>query len=76
MAGLCGSRTNTFAQIKVLNVKTGAIQAITSDHYNSVQPHLEFGRQVALLPFRPHVEDYGADRRGGRASRTPTLIAP
>ena len=30
--------TNTFAQIKVLNIKTGAIQAITSDHYNSVNP--------------------------------------
>ena len=30
--------TNTFAQIKVLNVKTGAIQAITSDRYNSVNP--------------------------------------
>jgi tricorn protease len=30
--------TNTFAQIKVLNTKTGAIQAITSDHYNSINP--------------------------------------
>jgi tricorn protease len=30
--------TNTFAQIKLLNTKTGAIQAITSDHYNSVSP--------------------------------------
>jgi tricorn protease len=29
---------NTFAQIKLLNTKTGAIQAITSDHYNSVNP--------------------------------------
>ena len=30
--------TNTFVQIKVLHIKTGAIQAITSDHYNSVNP--------------------------------------
>ncbi len=30
--------TNTFTQIKLLNVKTGAIQAITSDHYNSFSP--------------------------------------
>ncbi len=30
--------TNTFTQIKLLNVKTGAIQAITSDHYNSASP--------------------------------------
>jgi tricorn protease len=30
--------TNTFAQLKVLNIKTGAIQAITSDHYNSFNP--------------------------------------
>jgi tricorn protease len=29
---------NTFRQIKVLNVKTGAIQAITSERYNSVNP--------------------------------------
>lgn len=29
---------NEFAQIKVLNVKTGAIQAITSDRYNSGDP--------------------------------------
>jgi tricorn protease len=30
--------TNTFAQIKLFNTKTGAIQAITSDHYNSSNP--------------------------------------
>ncbi len=30
--------TNTFTQIKLLNTKTGAIQAITSDHYNSSSP--------------------------------------
>ena len=30
--------TNTFTQIKLLNIKTGAIQAITSDHYNSFNP--------------------------------------
>jgi len=30
---------NTFRQIKVVNVKTGAIQAITSDRYNSVNPN-------------------------------------
>jgi tricorn protease len=30
--------TNTFTQIKLLNTKTGAIQAITSDHYNSFNP--------------------------------------
>jgi tricorn protease len=30
--------TNTFAQIKLLNTKTGSIQAITSDHYNSFNP--------------------------------------
>src|SRR5208283_2169693 len=29
---------NTFIQIKVLNVNTGAIQALTSDRYNSVSP--------------------------------------
>jgi tricorn protease len=29
---------NTFRQIKLLNVKTGAIQAVTSDRYNSVNP--------------------------------------
>ncbi len=29
---------NQFAQIKVLNVKTGEIQALTSDRYNSVYP--------------------------------------
>jgi len=29
---------NTFDQVKVLNVSTGAIHAITSDHYNSVSP--------------------------------------
>ncbi len=30
--------TNTFAQIKVLNVNTGAIQGLTSDRYNSGNP--------------------------------------
>ena len=30
--------TNTFDQIKVLNVNTGAIQALTSDRYNSAGP--------------------------------------
>ncbi|MGO8815700.1 MAG: S41 family peptidase [Terriglobia bacterium] len=30
--------TNTFYQIKVLNVNTGAIQALTSDRYNSGSP--------------------------------------
>lgn len=30
--------TNSFSQIKVLSIKTGAIQAITSDHYNSFNP--------------------------------------
>jgi len=30
--------TNTFTQIKLLNTKTGAIEAITSDHYNSLNP--------------------------------------
>ncbi len=30
--------TNTFTQVKLLNVNTGAIQAITSDHYNSFNP--------------------------------------
>ncbi|HXJ94426.1 MAG TPA: S41 family peptidase [Terriglobia bacterium] len=30
--------TNTFRQIKVLNVNTNAIQALTSDHYNSFSP--------------------------------------
>jgi tricorn protease len=30
--------TNTFSQIKLLNTKTGAIHAITSDHYNSFNP--------------------------------------
>ena len=30
--------TNTFTQIKVLNVNTGAIQALTSDRYNSGGP--------------------------------------
>jgi tricorn protease len=30
--------TNTFSQIKVLNVNTGAIQALTSDRYNSGNP--------------------------------------
>jgi len=30
--------TNTFTQIKVLNVNTGAIQALTSDRYNSENP--------------------------------------
>jgi tricorn protease len=30
--------TNTFDQIKVLNVNTGAIQALTSDRYNSGSP--------------------------------------
>ncbi len=29
---------NTFAQIKVLNVNTGAIQVLTSDRYNSMDP--------------------------------------
>ncbi len=29
---------NTFTQIKVLNVNTGAMQALTSDHYNSGNP--------------------------------------
>jgi tricorn protease len=29
---------NTFRQIKVLNVNTGAIQTLTSDRYNSVNP--------------------------------------
>ena len=29
---------NTFQQIKVVNAKTGAIQVLTSDHYNSVSP--------------------------------------
>ena len=49
--------TNTFTQIKVLNTKTGAIQAITSDRYNSLHSGLELGWQVALLSFGPHVED-------------------
>src|SRR5271157_2443470 len=30
--------TNTFSQIKVLNANTGAIQALTSDRYNSGNP--------------------------------------
>jgi len=30
--------TNTFTQIKLLNTKTGVIQTITSDHYNSFNP--------------------------------------
>jgi len=30
--------TNTFTQIKVLNANTGAIHALTSDHYNSFSP--------------------------------------
>ena len=30
--------TNTFAQIKVFNVNTGAIQVLTSDRYNSFSP--------------------------------------
>jgi tricorn protease len=29
---------NTFTQIKVLNTKTGAVQALTSDRYNSASP--------------------------------------
>jgi tricorn protease len=29
---------NTFIEIKLLNVKTGVIEAITSDHYNSFNP--------------------------------------
>jgi tricorn protease len=30
--------TNTFTQLKVLNANTGAIEALTSDHYNSGSP--------------------------------------
>jgi tricorn protease len=30
--------TNTFAQIKLLNTKTGDIHVVTSDHYNSASP--------------------------------------
>jgi len=30
--------TNTFAQIKVLNTTTGAVQALTSDRYNNASP--------------------------------------
>ena len=32
------SATNMFAQVKILNIDSGAIQIITSDHYNSVNP--------------------------------------
>lgn len=32
------SADNTFRQLKILNVETGAIQAVTSDHYNSSNP--------------------------------------
>src|SRR5208282_4116823 len=32
------SANNMFAQIKILNVETGATQTITSDRYNSVNP--------------------------------------
>jgi tricorn protease len=36
--GYVEAATNTFSQIKILNVNTGAIQALTSDRYNSGSP--------------------------------------
>ena len=67
---------NTFAQIKLLNVNTGAIQSLTSDRYNSLQSRLEFRRQMALFPLRPHAQNHHPLALGYRASRIRISTAP
>ena len=50
--------TTQFDQIKVLNVASGAIEALTSDRYNSGNPVWSIGWEMALLPFRPQSADH------------------
>jgi len=82
--------TNTFAQIKVLNANTGAIQALTSDHYNSGDPAWSADgkwlyflsdralRTVVRSPWGPRQPDPYFDRsmKAYELALTPGLRSP
>ena len=69
MAGLRGGGDEHVFPDQVLNTKTGQIQTITSDRYNSFESGVELGWQVALFSVRPRAEDDGGVAVGTRAAR-------
>ena len=68
------SANNQFAQIKVFNVDSGEIKG---NHFGSLrqrESHMEFRRQMAVLPFRSHAQDNRRIALGDARSPIPSSI--